>query len=263
VQLCPDSCTRSGAAKATRLARTFRALSGSVDPQEQRARWTRRNVARVSALDVAKDTARFSRVASRTRKRFLEMESVLEGARRRPRRPSKVFARTANAIRRETTRGQLGFRRTGPRIVLVPRGLRASARTELAKALSDFIVGNRQKALVRLRHDANTTRSTTVRGILGAAARIRGPTEGGPDHGRRCARAQALRRGVARRDRLKAHPDVLPVILEQILAEGGSPSARAHRAFRHALSCLKSEPRRRRAATHRRKAGLRVTERRR
>jgi ATP-dependent Clp protease ATP-binding subunit ClpC len=185
----------------------------------------REDVARVCA-DVAKIP--IDRVLLEDKQRFMEMEGFLE---KKVVGHASVISRVANTIRRNYA-GFTTHRPLGSFLFLGPSGV---GKTELAKALADFLFGT-QKALVRLDMSEFSEPHTVAR-LLGAPPGYVGHAEGG----QLTEAVRARPHSVVLLDEIeKAHPDILPVLL-QILDEGRLTDARGRTVtFRHALLVLTS-----------------------
>ncbi|MCC7070076.1 MAG: ATP-dependent Clp protease ATP-binding subunit [Deltaproteobacteria bacterium] len=186
---------------------------------------SREDVARVCA-DVAKIPA--ERVLLEDTKRFIEMETFLE---RHVVGHKDIIARVSNTIRRNYA-GFTTHRPLGSFLFLGPSGV---GKTELAKALADFLFGS-QKALIRLDMSEYSEPHTVAR-LVGAPPGYVGFQDGGQLTEAVRARPHAV---VLLDEVEKAHPDVLPILL-QILDEGRLTDARGRTVtFRHALVVLTS-----------------------
>ena len=185
----------------------------------------REEVARVCA-DVAKIP--IERVLAKDQQRFMEMEAELG---RRVIGHEQVITRVAHTIRRNYA-GFSTHRPMGSFLLLGPSGV---GKTELAKALADFMFGT-EKALIRLDMSEYSEPHTVAR-LTGAPPGYVGHEEGGQ-------LTEALRRrphAVVLLDEIeKAHPDVLPVLL-QVLDEGRLTDSLGRTVtFRHAVLMMTS-----------------------
>jgi ATP-dependent Clp protease ATP-binding subunit ClpC len=187
---------------------------------------TREDVARVCA-DVAKIP--IDRVLLEDKKRFLDMEKFLG---QRVVGHSQVIARVATTIRNHYAGFGDGRRPLGSFLFLGPSGV---GKTELAKALADFLFGS-EKALVRLDMSEYAEPHTVAR-LLGAPPGYVGHQEGGQLTEAVRARPHCI---VLLDEIEKAHPDILPILL-QVLDEGRLTDARGRTVtFRHAVVVLTS-----------------------
>ncbi|MBI1949064.1 MAG: AAA family ATPase [Deltaproteobacteria bacterium] len=186
---------------------------------------TREDVARVCA-DVAKIPV--ERVLLEDTKRFVEMDAFLE---RNVIGHHDVIARVANTVRRNYA-GFTTHRPLGSFLFLGPSGV---GKTELAKALADFLFGS-HKALIRLDMSEYSEPHTVAR-LVGAPPGYVGHQDGG----QLTEAVRARPHAVVLLDEIdKAHPDVLPILL-QILDEGRLTDSRGRTVtFRHALVVLTS-----------------------
>jgi ATP-dependent Clp protease ATP-binding subunit ClpC len=185
----------------------------------------RDEVAKVCA-DVAK--VPLERVQPKDQERFLRMEFDLG---RRVIGHEHVVKRVAHTIRRNYA-GFASHRPMGSFLFLGPSGV---GKTELAKALAEFLYGS-ESALVRLDMSEYSEPHTVAR-LTGAPPGYVGHDDGGQ-------LTEALRRrphAVVLLDEIeKAHPDVLPVLL-QILDEGRLTDSRGRTVtFRHAVVVMTS-----------------------
>ncbi|MBM4279475.1 MAG: ATP-dependent Clp protease ATP-binding subunit [Deltaproteobacteria bacterium] len=185
----------------------------------------RDEVARVCA-DVAK--VPLERVQPKDQERFLRMESDLG---RRVIGHEHIVQRVAHTIRRNYA-GFGSHRPMGSFLFLGPSGV---GKTELAKALAEFLYGS-ESALVRLDMSEFSEPHTVAR-LTGAPPGYVGHDDGGQ-------LTEAIRRrphAVVLLDEIeKAHPDVLPILL-QILDEGRLTDSRGRTVtFRHAVVILTS-----------------------
>ena len=185
----------------------------------------REDVARVCA-DVAKIPV--ERVLLEDTKRFIEMDSFLEA---RVVGHKEQIGRVSNTIRRNYA-GFTTHRPLGSFLFLGPSGV---GKTELAKALADFLFGT-QKALIRLDMSEYSEPHTVAR-LVGAPPGYVGHQDGG----QLTEAVRARPHSVVLLDEIeKAHPDVLPLLL-QILDEGRLTDSRGRTVtFRHALVVLTS-----------------------
>ncbi len=186
---------------------------------------TREDVARVCA-DVAK--VPIDRVLAKDQQRFLEMERELG---KRVIGHEHVVGRVAHTIRRNYA-GFANHRPMGSFLFLGPSGV---GKTELAKALGDFLFGT-EKALVRLDMSEFAEPHTVAR-LTGAPPGYVGHDDGGQ-------LTEAIRRrphAVVLLDEIeKAHPDVLPILL-QVLDEGRLTDSQGRTVtFRHAVLIMTS-----------------------
>ncbi len=185
----------------------------------------RDEVARVCS-DVAK--VPIERVLTQDAQRFMMMEAELG---RRVIGHEQVIAKVAHTIRRNYA-GFATHRPMGSFLLLGPSGV---GKTELAKALADFMYGT-EKALIRLDMSEYSEPHTVAR-LTGAPPGYVGHEEGGQ-------LTEALRRRphcVVLLDEIeKAHPDVLPVLL-QVLDEGRLTDSLGRTVtFRHAVLLMTS-----------------------
>ena len=185
----------------------------------------RDEVARVCA-DVAKIP--IERVLAKDQQRFMEMEAELG---RRVIGHEQVITKVAHTIRRNYA-GFSTHRPMGSFLLLGPSGV---GKTEIAKALADFMYGT-EKALIRLDMSEYSEPHTVAR-LTGAPPGYVGHEEGGQ-------LTEALRRrphAVVLLDEIeKAHPDVLPVLL-QVLDEGRLTDSLGRTVtFRHAVLMMTS-----------------------
>jgi ATP-dependent Clp protease ATP-binding subunit ClpC len=185
----------------------------------------RDEVARVCA-DVAK--VPLERVLARDQQRFMSMEAELG---KRVIGHEQVITKMAHTIRRNYA-GFATHRPMGSFLLLGPSGV---GKTELAKALADFLFGT-EKALVRLDMSEYNEPQTVAR-LTGAPPGYVGHDEGGQ-------LTEALRRRphcVVLLDEIeKAHPDVLPILL-QVLDEGRLTDSLGRTVtFRHAVLVMTS-----------------------
>jgi ATP-dependent Clp protease ATP-binding subunit ClpC len=185
----------------------------------------RDEVARVCA-DVAKIP--LERVQAKDQQRFMEMEAELG---KRVIGHEHVITRVAHTIRRNYA-GFSTHRPMGSFLLLGPSGV---GKTELAKALADFLYGT-EKALVRLDMSEFNEPHTVAR-LTGAPPGYVGHDEGGQ-------LTEALRRRphcVVLLDEIeKAHPEVLPILL-QVLDEGRLTDSLGRTVtFRHAVLIMTS-----------------------
>ena len=185
----------------------------------------REEVAQVCA-DVAK--VPIERVRAKDQQRFMEMEAELG---RRVIGHENVISRVAHTIRRNYA-GFANHRPMGSFLMLGPSGV---GKTELAKALADFLYGT-EKALVRLDMSEYSEPHTVAR-LTGAPPGYVGHEDGGQ-------LTEALRRRphcVVLLDEIeKAHPEVLPVLL-QVLDEGRLTDSLGRTVtFRHAVLVMTS-----------------------
>lgn len=198
------------------MSRARRASTSEVGRQE---------VARVCA-EVAK--VPLERILLDDASRFLEMERFLE---ERVVGHQQTIARVAETIRRNYA-GFVSHRPMGSFLFLGPSGV---GKTELAKALADFLYGS-SDALVRF-DMSEFVEAHTVARLVGAPPGYVGHSDGGQ-------LTEALRRrphAVVLLDEIeKAHPDVLPLLL-QILDEGRLTDSRGRTVtFRHAVVIMTS-----------------------
>jgi ATP-dependent Clp protease ATP-binding subunit ClpC len=185
----------------------------------------RDEVARVCA-DVAKIP--IDRVLAKDQQRFMAMEAELG---RRVIGHEQVITKVAHTIRRNYA-GFSTHRPMGSFLLLGPSGV---GKTELAKALADFMYGT-EKALIRLDMSEYSEPHTVAR-LTGAPPGYVGHDEGGQ-------LTEALRRrphAVVLLDEIeKAHPEVLPVLL-QVLDEGRLTDSLGRTVtFRHAVLLMTS-----------------------
>jgi ATP-dependent Clp protease ATP-binding subunit ClpC len=185
----------------------------------------REEVARVCA-DVAK--VPLERILLDDAARFLEMEKFLE---QRVVGHANVIARVAETIRRNYA-GFVTHRPMGNFLFLGPTGV---GKTELAKALAEFLFGS-EDTLVRL-DMSEFAESHTVARLVGAPPGYVGHQDGGQ-------LTEAIKRRphcVVLLDEIeKAHPDVLPLLL-QILDEGRLTDAKGRTfTLRHAIIVMTS-----------------------
>jgi ATP-dependent Clp protease ATP-binding subunit ClpC len=185
----------------------------------------RDEVARVCA-DVAKIP--IDRVLAKDQQRFMDMEAELG---RRVIGHEPVIAKVAHTIRRNYA-GFSTHRPMGSFLLLGPSGV---GKTELGKALADFMYGT-EKALIRLDMSEYSEPHTVAR-LTGAPPGYVGHEEGGQ-------LTEALRRrphAVVLLDEIeKAHPEVLPVLL-QVLDEGRLTDSLGRTVtFRHAVLLMTS-----------------------
>ncbi len=185
----------------------------------------REDVARVCA-DVAK--VPIDRLLLEDRERFLSMERFLG---ERVIGHTEVIADVADTIRRNYA-GFSHRRPMGSFMFLGPSGV---GKTELAKALADFLYGS-PDALLRL-DMSEYSEGHTVSRLVGAPPGYVGHHDGGQ-------LTEAIRRrphAVVLLDEIeKAHPDVLPLLL-QILDEGRLTDAKGRTVtFEHAVVVLTS-----------------------
>jgi len=185
----------------------------------------RDEVARVCA-DVAK--VPLERVLARDQQRFMSMEAELG---KRVIGHEQVITKMAHTIRRNYA-GFATHRPMGSFLLLGPSGV---GKTEIAKALADFLFGT-EKALVRLDMSEYNEPHTVAR-LTGAPPGYVGHDEGGQ-------LTEALRRRphcVVLLDEIeKAHPDVLPILL-QVLDEGRLTDSLGRTVtFRHAVLVMTS-----------------------
>ena len=185
----------------------------------------RDEVARVCA-DVAKIP--LERVQAKDQQRFMEMEAELG---KRVIGHEHVITRVAHTIRRNYA-GFSTHRPMGSFLLLGPSGV---GKTELAKALADFLYGT-EKALVRLDMSEFNEPHTVAR-LTGAPPGYVGHDDGGQ-------LTEALRRRphcVVLLDEIeKAHPEVLPILL-QVLDEGRLTDSLGRTVtFRHAVVIMTS-----------------------
>lgn len=160
--------------------------------------------------------------------RFLQMEEVLK---RKVVGHEPTIARVAETIRRNYA-GFVTHRPMGSFLFLGPSGV---GKTELAKALADFLYGS-DDALVRF-DMSEFSEAHTVARLVGAPPGYVGHQEGGQ-------LTEAMRRrphSVVLLDEIeKAHPDILPLLL-QVLDEGRLTDSRGRSAtFRHAVVVMTS-----------------------
>ncbi|MDP2340122.1 MAG: ATP-dependent Clp protease ATP-binding subunit [Deltaproteobacteria bacterium] len=185
----------------------------------------REDVARVAA-DVAK--VPLDRVLAKDQQRFMEME---KGLGERVIGHEHVVLKVAHTIRRNYA-GFSTHRPMGSFLFLGPSGV---GKTELAKALADFLFGT-EKALLRLDMSEFSEPHTVAR-LTGAPPGYVGHDDGGQ-------LTEAIRRrphAVVLLDEIeKAHPDVLPVLL-QVLDEGRLTDSQGRTVtFRHAVLIMTS-----------------------
>jgi ATP-dependent Clp protease ATP-binding subunit ClpC len=185
----------------------------------------RDEVAKVCA-DVAK--VPLERVLAKDQQRFMAMEAELG---KRVVGHEHVITKVAHTIRRNYA-GFATHRPMGSFLLLGPSGV---GKTELAKALADFLFGT-EKALVRLDMSEYNEPHTVAR-LTGAPPGYVGHDEGGQ-------LTEALRRRphcVVLLDEIeKAHPDVLPILL-QVLDEGRLTDSLGRTVtFRHAVLVMTS-----------------------
>jgi ATP-dependent Clp protease ATP-binding subunit ClpC len=187
-------------------------------------------IGRDEVAKVCADVARvpLERVQPKDQQRFLQMEADLG---RRVIGHEHVVQRVAHTIRRNYA-GFASHRPMGSFLFLGPSGV---GKTELAKALADFLYGS-EKALVRLDMSEFAEPHTVAR-LTGAPPGYVGHDDGGQ-------LTEALRRrphAVVLLDEIeKAHPDVLPILL-QILDEGRLTDSQGRTVtFRHAVVVMTS-----------------------
>ncbi len=185
----------------------------------------REDVARVAA-DVAK--VPLDRVLAKDQQRFMEME---QGLGQRVVGHDHVVLKVAHTIRRNYA-GFSTHRPMGSFLFLGPSGV---GKTELAKALADFLFGT-EKALLRLDMSEYSEPHTVAR-LTGAPPGYVGHDDGGQ-------LTEAIRRrphAVVLLDEIeKAHADVLPVLL-QVLDEGRLTDSQGRTVtFRHAVVIMTS-----------------------
>jgi ATP-dependent Clp protease ATP-binding subunit ClpC len=185
----------------------------------------RDEVARVCA-DVAR--VPLERILAKDQQRFMAMEAELG---KRVIGHEQVITKVAHTIRRNYA-GFATHRPMGSFLLLGPSGV---GKTELAKALADFLFGT-EKALVRLDMSEYNEPHTVAR-LTGAPPGYVGHDEGGQ-------LTEALRRRphcVVLLDEIeKAHPDVLPILL-QVLDEGRLTDSLGRTVtFRHAVLVMTS-----------------------
>ena len=185
----------------------------------------REDVARVAA-DVAK--VPLDRVMAKDQQRFMEME---QGLGERVIGHDHVVLKVAHTIRRNYA-GFSTHRPMGSFLFLGPSGV---GKTELAKALADFLFGT-EKALIRLDMSEYSEPHTVAR-LTGAPPGYVGHDDGGQ-------LTEAIRRrphAVVLLDEIeKAHADVLPVLL-QVLDEGRLTDSQGRTVtFRHAVLIMTS-----------------------
>jgi ATP-dependent Clp protease ATP-binding subunit ClpC len=185
----------------------------------------REEVARVCA-EVSK--VPIDRVLLDDAARFLEMEPFLE---KRVVGHAPVIARVAESIRRNYA-GFVNQRPMGSFLFLGPTGV---GKTELAKTLADFLYGS---------PDALTRIDMSEFGESHTAARLVGSPPGYVGHSEGGQLTEALRRRphcVVLLDEIeKAHPDILPLLL-QILDEGRLTDSKGRTvSFRHAVVVMTS-----------------------
>ncbi len=185
----------------------------------------REDVARVCA-DVAKIPV--DRVLLEDKQRFLSMEKFL---RERVVGHESVIGRVSNTIRRNYA-GFTTHRPLGSFLFLGPSGV---GKTELAKALADFLFGT-QKALIRLDMSEYSEPHTVAR-LVGAPPGYVGHQDGG----QLTEAIRARPHSVVLLDEIeKAHAEVMPILL-QILDEGRLTDAKGRTVtFRHSLLVLTS-----------------------
>jgi ATP-dependent Clp protease ATP-binding subunit ClpC len=185
----------------------------------------REEIARVCA-DVTR--VPLERVLLEDTTRFLQMESFLE---RRVIGHQDIIATIAETIRRNYA-GFSTQRPMGGFLFLGPSGV---GKTELAKTLADFLYGTKN-ALITV-DMTEYTESHSLSRLVGAPPGYVGHQEGGQ-------LTEAIRRrphAVVLLDEIeKAHPDILPVLL-QILDEGRVTDSKGKRVtFRHAIIIMTS-----------------------
>ncbi|HEY1101454.1 MAG TPA: AAA family ATPase, partial [Myxococcota bacterium] len=168
------------------------------------------------------------RVMAKDAQRFMLMEAELG---RRVIGHEHVITRVAHTIRRNYA-GFATHRPMGSFLLLGPSGV---GKTELAKAIADFMYGT-EKALIRLDMSEFSEPHTVAR-LTGAPPGYVGHDDGGQ-------LTEALRRrphAVVLLDEIeKAHPDVLPVLL-QVLDEGRLTDSQGRTVtFRHAVLLMTS-----------------------
>ncbi|MCP4503170.1 MAG: ATP-dependent Clp protease ATP-binding subunit [Deltaproteobacteria bacterium] len=197
------------------------------------SRAARAKVKRLQRADVAKVCAEVAkipldRVLLEDTTRFLQMEEALQ---KRVIGHEKVIDVVSETIRRNYA----GFSTHRPMGSFLFLGSSGVGKTEFAKALADFLYGT-EKALIRL-DMSEFCESHSVARLVGAPPGYVGHQDGGQ-------LTEAIRRqphAVVLLDEIeKAHPDILPVLL-QMLDEGHLTDTKGHSVtFRHAVIVLTS-----------------------
>jgi ATP-dependent Clp protease ATP-binding subunit ClpC len=189
-----------------------------------------KEIGRDEVAGVCADVAKvpLERVLAKDQQRFMVMEDELG---KRVIGHQHVVTRVAHTIRRNYA-GFASHRPMGSFLLLGPSGV---GKTELAKALADFLYGT-EKALVRL-DMSEYNEPHTVSRLTGAPPGYVGHDEGGQ-------LTEALRRRphcVVLLDEIeKAHPDVLPILL-QVFDEGRLTDSLGRTVtFRHAVVVMTS-----------------------
>ncbi len=190
----------------------------------------RTEIGRDEVAGVCADVAKvpLERVLAKDQQRFMAMEAELG---KRVIGHEHVVTRVAHTIRRNYA-GFGSHRPMGSFLMLGPSGV---GKTELAKALADFLFGT-DKALLRLDMSEYNEPHTVAR-LTGAPPGYVGHDEGGQ-------LTEAIRRRphcVVLLDEIeKAHPDVLPILL-QVFDEGRLTDSLGRTVtFRHAVIVMTS-----------------------
>lgn len=170
-----------------------------------------------------------SKLVESEREKLLKMEARLES---RVVGQSAALKSIANAVRRSRAGLREGTRPVGSFMFLGPSGV---GKTELAKALSEFLFGD-EHAMIRLDMSEYMEKHSVAR-MIGAPPGYHGFDEGGQ-------LADAVRRkpySVVLFDEIeKAHPDVLNILL-QVLDDGRLTDSQGRLVdFRHAVIILTS-----------------------